>query len=121
MNRRPRVDVTENGLAACNFNFRETSETPAGAKFFGAQDNMKLMTDETTNSPEAEVDLPADRRKATGRLIATFGSARILRHRDGSLDVLGATASERNAALAWICAVSPDLALRVRRCPAPDA
>lgn len=77
------------------------------------------MTDETTNS--SQVAQPGDGRKATGRLVATFGGARILRHRDGSLDVLGTTTSERNAALAWICAVSPDLALRVRRCPAPDA
>jgi len=77
------------------------------------------MTNESSNSPG--IDRPDDSRKATARLVATFGAARILRHRDGSLDVLSATASERKAALAWICAVSPDLALRVRRCPTPDA
>jgi hypothetical protein len=59
----------------------------------------------------------ADSRKATARLIATFGGSRILRHRDGSLDVSSTTTAERAAALAWICAVSPDLARRVRRCP----
>ena len=93
--------------------------TPASATFLGVQTRKKLMTDETTNTPR--VNRPDDSRKATARLVATFGAARILRHRDGSLDVLSATASERNAALAWICAVSPDLALRVRRCPAPGA
>jgi hypothetical protein len=93
--------------------------TPAGATFLGIQTRNKLMANETTNSPK--IDRPDDSRKATARLVATFGGARILRHRDGSLDVLSATTSERNAALAWICAVSPDLALRVRRCPAPDA
>lgn len=58
----------------------------------------------------------ADLRKATGRLIATFGAARILRHRDGTLDVFSNTPTERNAALAWMYTISPDLAVRVRRC-----
>jgi len=61
----------------------------------------------------------SDLRKATGRLIATFGATRILRHRDGSLDLSSDSATERNAALAWMYAVSPGLAVRVRRCPNP--
>lgn len=60
---------------------------------------------------------PVDRCKGTARLIATYGGSRILRHRDGSLDVCSSSPREREAALAWICAVSPDLAQRVRRCP----
>jgi len=71
-----------------------------------------------TNLP-LSASLPRDERKSTARLIAMFGESRIVRHRDGSLDVCSGSAGERNAALAWICAVSPDLVLRVRR--GPDA
>ena len=62
---------------------------------------------------------PDDGRKATSRLIATFGASRILRHRDGTIDVCSDSAAERNAALAWMYAVSPGVAARVRPCPAP--
>jgi hypothetical protein len=73
----------------------------------------------TESHPSQQCGPQADSRKATARLIATFGGSRILRHRDGSLDGASTTTAERAAALAWICAVSPDLARRVRRCPAP--
>lgn len=72
-----------------------------------------MKTESNNNEPtEPRMDL----RKATGRLIATVGAARILRHRDGTLDVSCNTPNERNAALAWMYAISPELAGRVRRC-----
>jgi len=73
----------------------------------------------TETNPSQKSERPVDLRKTTGRLIATFGAARILRHRDGTLDVCSETLSERNAALAWLFTVSPDLAGRVRRCATP--
>ena len=75
-----------------------------------------MKTESKTNQDRAP---QTDNRKATARLIATFAGSRILRHHDGSLDVCSTSLTERNAALAWICAVSPDLALRVRPCPEP--
>ena len=75
------------------------------------------MNAETPPSPVRGAAV--DSCKSTARLIATFGGARILRHRDGSLDVSGRTPGERQAALAWICAVSPELARRVRRAETP--
>jgi hypothetical protein len=74
----------------------------------------RFMKTEPNISQESQP--AADRRKATGRLIATFGAARILRHRDGTLDVCSETPTERNATLAWLFTVSPELAVRVRRC-----
>ncbi len=75
----------------------------------------------TNLKPDQDRAPDTDSRKATARLIATFGGSRILRHHDGSLDVCSNTITERNAALAWICAVSPELALRVRLEPEPAA
>jgi len=73
----------------------------------------------TEMQPNPNRGRPAENCKATARLITTFGGSRILRHRDGSLDVCSRTPTERAAALAWICVVSPDLAMRVRRSPEP--
>lgn len=72
------------------------------------------MNDETT--PPHGVAGAAAGCDAAGRVIATVGAARILRHQDGSLDVHGPTANERDAALAWLFAVSPGLLHRVRPC-----
>ena len=66
------------------------------------------------HEPTVTAPSVGDSRKATARLLATIGSARILRHRDGSLDVCGAVGAERNAALTWLCTVSPALVARVR-------
>lgn len=75
------------------------------------------MTMNNENEMNQANVLCGDVRKATGRLIATFGAAQILRHRDGSLDVTSNNPTERNAALAWMYTISPELAGRVRRCP----
>lgn len=72
------------------------------------------MNHETNHSPD-DASVPASC-AGTGRVIATVGAARILRHTDGSLDVHGPTTGERNAALAWLFTVSPALANRVRPC-----
>jgi hypothetical protein len=74
----------------------------------------------TETNPHRDAGSTTDSRKSTARLIATFGGSQILRHRDGSLDVCNNDVRERNATLAWLCAVSPDLALRVRRSPMPS-
>lgn len=75
----------------------------------------------TEISPSPVRGLPAESCKSTARLVATFGGSRILRHHDGSLDVCSNSPTERDAALAWMCVVSPDLVRRVRPGPAAPA
>ena len=46
-----------------------------------------------------------------GTLLAGFGDARLMRHLDGRLELVGGSEADRNAALEWLTQFLPDVRL----------